>query len=171
MRRTCCSNFIRQAITNEAITIFGDGSQTRSFCYRDDLVHGIIDMMDGPDDFMGPVNIGNPHKFTILELAELVIKLTDSKSKIINKPLPKDDPVRRRPISLAKQKLSWEPTVSLEDGLQGQLNGSVRLILTNFGHLRQLRITFTPRLVRQSCTTSFSHTKTSNLGCCLIACP
>ena len=113
------SNFIRQAITNEAITIFGDGSQTRSFCYRDDLVHGIIDMMDGPDDFIGPVNIGNPHEFTILELAELVIKLTDSKSKIINKPLPKDDPVRRRPdITLAKQKLSWEPTVSLEDGLQ-----------------------------------------------------
>lgn len=113
------SNFIRQAIINEAITIFGDGSQTRSFCYRDDLVHGIIDMMDGPDDFIGPVNIGNPHEFTILELAELVIKLTDSKSKIINKPLPKDDPVRRRPdITLAKQKLSWEPTVSLEDGLQ-----------------------------------------------------
>lgn len=113
------SNFIRQAITNDAITIFGDGSQTRSFCYRDDLVHGIIDMMDGPDDFIGPVNIGNPHEFTILELAELVIKLTDSKSKIINKPLPKDDPVRRRPdITLAKQKLSWEPTVSLEDGLQ-----------------------------------------------------
>ena len=113
------SNFIRQAITNEAITIFGDGSQTRSFCYRDDLVHGIIAMMDGPDDFIGPVNIGNPHEFTILELAELVIKLTDSKSKIINKPLPKDDPVRRRPdITLAKQKLSWEPTVSLEDGLQ-----------------------------------------------------
>jgi len=113
------SNFIRQAITNDAITIFGDGSQTRSFCYRDDLVHGIIDMMDGPDDFIGPVNIGNPHEFTILELAELVIKLTDSKSKIINKPLPKDDPVRRQPdITLAKQKLSWEPTVSLEDGLQ-----------------------------------------------------
>lgn len=113
------SNFIRQAITNDAITIFGDGSQTRSFCYRDDLVHGIIDMMDTPDDFIGPVNIGNPHEFTILELAELVIKLTDSKSKIINKPLPKDDPARRRPdITLAKQKLSWEPTVSLEDGLQ-----------------------------------------------------
>ena len=112
------SNFIRQAITNEAITIFGDGSQTRSFCYRDDLVHGIIKMMNGPDDFIGPVNLGNPHEFTILQLAEVIIKLTDSKSKIIKKPLPKDDPVRRRPdITLAKQKLSWEPTVLLEEGL------------------------------------------------------
>ena len=112
------SNFIRQAITNDAITIFGDGSQTRSFCYRDDLVDGIIKMMNGPDDFIGPVNLGNPHEFTILQLAELIIKLTDSKSKIIKKSLPKDDPVRRRPdITLAKQKLSWEPTVLLEEGL------------------------------------------------------
>ena len=112
------SNFIRQAITNEAITIFGDGSQTRSFCYRDDLVHGIIKMMNGPDDFIGPVNLGNPHEFTILQLAEVIIKLTDSKSKIIKKPLPKDDPVRRQPdITLAKQNLSWEPTVLLEEGL------------------------------------------------------
>ena len=112
------SNFIRQAITNDAITIFGDGSQTRSFCYRDDLVDGIIKMMNGPDDFIGPVNLGNPHEFTILQLAELIIKLTDSKSKIIKKSLPKDDPVRRRPdITLAKQNLSWEPTVLLEEGL------------------------------------------------------
>ena len=112
------SNFIRQAITNDAITIFGDGTQTRSFCYRDDLVDGIIEMMNGPDDFTGPVNLGNPHEFTILQLAELIIKLTDSKSKIIKKSLPKDDPVRRRPdITLAKQKLSWEPTVLLEEGL------------------------------------------------------
>ena len=112
------SNFIRQAITNDAITIFGDGSQTRSFCYRDDLVHGIVKMMNGTDDFIGPVNLGNPHEFTILQLAEVIIKLTDSKSKIIKKPLPKDDPVRRRPdITLAKQKLSWEPTVLLEEGL------------------------------------------------------
>lgn len=112
------SNFIRQAITNDAITIFGDGSQTRSFCYRDDLVDGIIKMMNGPDDFIGPVNLGNPHEFTILQLADLIIKLTDSKSKIIKKSLPKDDPVRRRPdITLAKQKLSWEPTVLLEEGL------------------------------------------------------
>ncbi len=112
------SNFIRQAITNDPITIFGDGSQTRSFCYRDDLVDGIIKMMNGPDDFIGPVNLGNPHEFTILQLAELIIKLTDSKSKIIRKSLPKDDPVRRRPdITLAKQNLSWEPTVLLEEGL------------------------------------------------------
>ena len=112
------SSFIRQAITNDAITIFGDGSQTRSFCYRDDLVDGIIKMMNGPDDFIGPVNLGNPHEFTILQLADLIIKLTDSKSKIIKKALPKDDPVRRRPdITLAKQKLSWEPTVLLEEGL------------------------------------------------------
>ena len=112
------SNFIRQAITNDAITIFGDGTQTRSFCYRDYLVDGIIEMMNGPDDFIGPVNLGNPHEFTILQLAELIIKLTDSKSKIIKKSLPKDDPVRRRPdITLAKQKLSWEPTVLLEEGL------------------------------------------------------
>ena len=112
------SNFIRQAITNDAITIFGDGTQTRSFCYRDDLVDGIIEMMNGPDDFIGPVNLCNPHEFTILQLAELIIKLTDSKSKIIKKSLPKDDPVRRRPdITLAKQKLSWEPTVLLEEGL------------------------------------------------------
>ena len=112
------SNFIRQAITNDAITIFGDGSQTRSFCYRDDLVDGIIKMMNGPDDFIGPVNLGNPHEFTILQLAELIIKLTDSKSNIIRKSLPKDDPVRRRPdITLAKQNLSWEPTVLLEEGL------------------------------------------------------
>jgi UDP-glucuronate decarboxylase len=112
------SNFIRQAITNDAITIFGDGSQTRSFCYRDDLVDGIIKMMNGPDDFIGPVNLGNSHEFTILQLAEVIIKLTDSKSKIIKKPLPKDDPVRRQPdITLAKQNLSWEPTVLLEEGL------------------------------------------------------
>ena len=83
------SNFIRQAITNDAITIFGDGSQTRSFCYRDDLVHGMIKMMNGPDDFIGPVNLGNPHEFTILQLAETIIKLTDSKSKIIKKPAVK----------------------------------------------------------------------------------
>ena len=112
------TNFITQALRNENITIYGDGSQTRSFCYRDDLVDGIIKMMNGPDDFIGPVNLGNPHEFTILQLAELIIKLTDSKSKIIRKSLPKDDPVRRRPdITLAKQNLSWEPTVLLKEGL------------------------------------------------------
>ena len=112
------SNFIRQALHGEDITIFGDGSQTRSFCYRDDLVEGIIRMMNGPDDFLGPVNIGNPGEFTIRELAEIVLELTDSKSKIIEKPLPADDPTRRRPeISLAREKLDWEPKTPLKEGL------------------------------------------------------
>lgn len=112
------SNFIRQALNNEDITIFGDGSQTRSFCYRDDLVEGIVRMMNGPDDFIGPVNIGNPGEFTIRELAELTIELTGSKSKLVEMPLPADDPTRRRPdISLAKEKLDWEPKVPLKEGL------------------------------------------------------
>lgn len=112
------SNFIRQALHNEDITIFGDGSQTRSFCYRDDLVEGIIRMMNSSGKFMGPINIGNPGEFTILELAELVLELTGSKSKIIEKPLPADDPTRRRPdISLAKEKLDWEPQTALREGL------------------------------------------------------
>lgn len=113
------SNFIRQALAGEDITIFGDGSQTRSFCYRDDLVEAIIRMMNGPDDFVGPVNIGNPGEFTILELANLVIELTGSKSKLIHKPLPADDPTQRQPdISLAKEKLGWEPKIPLREGLQ-----------------------------------------------------
>ncbi len=113
------SNFIRQALNNEDITIFGDGSQTRSFCYRDDLVEGIIRMMDGSDDFVGPVNIGNPGEFTIKELAEIVIELTGSRSKMVTLPLPADDPLQRQPdISVAKDKLNgWEPKVPLRDGL------------------------------------------------------
>lgn len=112
------SNFIRQALHGEDITIFGDGSQTRSFCYRDDLVEGIIRMMNEPSGFMGPVNIGNPGEFTIRELAEMVIELTDAKSKIVKKPLPADDPTRRCPeISLAKEKLGWEPKTPLREGL------------------------------------------------------
>ena len=113
------SNFIRQAIEGEDITIFGDGQQTRSFCYRDDLVEGIIRMMDGPDDFVGPVNIGNPGEFTIRELAELVVDMTGSKSNFVEKPLPADDPMQRQPdISLAKEKLGgWEPKVPLREGL------------------------------------------------------
>ena len=112
------SNFIRQALTGADITIFGDGQQSRSFCYVDDLIEGILRMMNGPDDFTGPVNIGNPGEFTILELAQLVIEMTGSKSKLIHKPLPVDDPTRRRPdITLAKQKLDWEPTVPLAEGL------------------------------------------------------
>jgi UDP-glucuronate decarboxylase len=112
------SNFIRQALAGEDITIFGDGSQTRSFCYRDDLVEGMLRMMSGPDDFVGPVNLGNPGEFTILELARLVIELTGAKSKLVYKPLPADDPLQRQPdITLARQRLSWEPSVPLREGL------------------------------------------------------
>ena len=112
------SNFIRQAICGEPITIFGSGGQTRSFCYRDDLIEGMIRMMNGPDDFVGPVNIGNPGEFTIRQLAELTLELSGSKSQLIEKPLPVDDPERRRPdITLAKEKLGWEPKVALREGL------------------------------------------------------
>jgi UDP-glucuronate decarboxylase len=111
------SNFIRQALTGQDITIFGDGSQTRSFCYRDDLVEGIVRLMNH-DHFTGPVNIGNPGEFTIRELAELVIELTGAKVKLIQRPLPADDPTRRRPdITLAKKLLEWQPTISLREGL------------------------------------------------------
>jgi len=113
------SNFIRQALSGEAITIFGNGLQTRSFCYRDELVEGIIRMMNGPDSFIGPVNLGNPAEFTIRQLAELVGELTGSQSKLVEKPLPVDDPERRRPdIGLAKQHLQWEPIVPLRQGLE-----------------------------------------------------
>lgn len=112
------SNFIRQALAGEDITIYGEGSQTRSFCYRDDLIEGMIRMMDGPDDFIGPVNLGNPEEFTILELAELVLKLTASTSKLVYQSLPVDDPVQRQPdITLAKERLKWRPTVPLKEGL------------------------------------------------------
>ncbi len=112
------SNFIMQALQNQDITIFGDGSQTRSFCYVDDLIGGLIKLMESDDGFTGPVNMGNPVEFTILELAQKVIELTQSSSEIIFKPLPEDDPVRRKPdSSLAKEKLNWEPRVRLEDGL------------------------------------------------------
>jgi UDP-glucuronate decarboxylase len=112
------SNFIRQALCGEPITIFGSGGQTRSFCYRDDLIEGMIRMMNGPDDFVGPVNIGNPGEFTIRQLAELTLELSGSKSQLIEKPLPVDDPERRRPdITLAKEKIGWEPKVPLREGL------------------------------------------------------
>jgi len=112
------SNFVCQALTNDDITIFGDGSQTRSFCYRDDLIEGVIRMMNGSDDFVGPVNLGNPEEFTILELARLVIELTGASSKLIFKPLPVDDPMQRRPdIALAQKSLGWQPTIPLREGL------------------------------------------------------
>tara|TARA_B100000767_G_scaffold72813_1_gene69465 strand:+ start:427 stop:1371 length:945 start_codon:yes stop_codon:yes gene_type:complete len=112
------SNFIVQALKNQNITIYGEGNQTRSFQYVDDLVEGMIKMMSSSENFTGPVNIGNPDEFTILELAKKVIKLTGSKSKIIYQPLPSDDPMMRKPdIELAKIKLDWEPTISLDEGL------------------------------------------------------
>jgi UDP-glucuronate decarboxylase len=113
------SNFIMQALKGEDITIYGDGSQSRSFQYVDDLVEGAIRMMNSPSDFIGPVNIGNPNEFTILELAQKVIELTQSKSKLIHRELPMDDPMQRQPdISLAKEKLNnWEPKIQLEEGL------------------------------------------------------
>ncbi|MBK5957223.1 NAD-dependent dehydratase [Rhodoplanes elegans] len=113
------SNFIVQALKGEEITIYGDGQQTRSFCYVDDLIEGMLRMMDTPAEFVGPVNIGNPGEFTMLELAELVLKLTGSRSKLTFKPLPADDPKQRCPdIGLAQRTLGWAPTVSLEDGLK-----------------------------------------------------
>ena len=114
------SNFIVQALRNEPITVYGDGSQTRSFCYVDDMIEGMVRMMNGPDEFVGPVNLGNPNEFTILELAERIIEMTGSGSKISFYPLPKDDPIRRRPdISLARELLNgWEPRIGLEAGLK-----------------------------------------------------
>lgn len=111
------SNFIVQALKGEDITVFGDGSQTRSFCYVDDLIEGMVRMMNC-EDFTGPVNLGNPGEFTMLELAETVLELTGSKSKIIHLPLPSDDPEKRKPvIDLAKEKLGWEPKIALREGL------------------------------------------------------
>lgn len=112
------SNFVVQALSGQDITIYGDGSQTRSFCYVDDLLNGMVTLMNN-DSFMGPVNIGNPSEFTIKQLAELVIEMTGTKSKLVFEELPSDDPVRRKPdISLAKEKLNWEPSIALEEGLK-----------------------------------------------------
>lgn len=113
------SNFITQALQNQDITIYGDGSQTRSFCYVDDLIEGMIALMDNQNDFCGPVNMGNPTEFAIKDFAQLVIEMTKSQSKISFLPLPQDDPMQRKPdISLAYQKLGWEPKVALKDGLE-----------------------------------------------------
>lgn len=112
------SNFIVQALKNEDITIYGDGSQTRSFCYVDDLIEGMIRLMNSRDGFTGPCNIGNPGEFTMLQLAKKVIELTGSTSKIVYLPLPQDDPLQRKPlIDLAKKELDWEPTIALNEGL------------------------------------------------------
>ena len=113
------SNFIMQALQNKTITIYGDGSQSRSFCYVDDLIDAFVLLMDSEDGFTGPVNLGNPGEFTIKELAEIIVDLTNSKSELVYKPLPSDDPMQRQPdISLAKEKLNWEPRVSLKEGLE-----------------------------------------------------
>lgn len=112
------SNFIVQALKNDPITIYGKGNQTRSFCYVDDLIEAFVRLMDSPDDFTGPVNTGNPGEFTIQELARTIIELTGSKSQIVFKPLPSDDPTQRQPdIRLAREKLGWEPTIRLQEGL------------------------------------------------------
>jgi UDP-glucuronate decarboxylase len=116
------SNFIMQALRNEPITIYGDGAQTRSFCYVDDLIEGFIRLMDSPDDFTGPVNLGNPDEFSMLELAEQIIDLTESSSQLVYKPLPHDDPRQRQPdITLAKKALGWEPRIDLRDGLSSSI--------------------------------------------------
>jgi UDP-glucuronate decarboxylase len=126
------SNFIVQALKNKSITIYGDGSQTRSFCYVDDLIGGMIKLMESDKAITGPINIGNPNEFTMIELAELVLRLTSSKSKLIYKDLPEDDPKQRQPnISLAKAKLDWEPKVKLEDGLKETIAYFKKVLLSN----------------------------------------
>ena len=124
------SNFIVQALQGEDITIYGDGSQTRSFQYVDDLVEGMVRMMNSREDFVGPVNIGNPNEFTIAELAEKVIELTGTKSKIIYEDLPSDDPLQRQPdITLAKKELNWKPNIQLEDGLKKTIDYFKQLVI------------------------------------------
>jgi UDP-glucuronate decarboxylase len=123
------SNFIVQALKGEDITVYGKGDQTRSFCYCDDLIDGMVRLMNSGNDITGPINIGNPSEFTILELAKKVIELTNSKSKIIYMPLPQDDPMQRKPvIDLAREKLGWEPKVQLEEGLKKTIEYFERMI-------------------------------------------
>jgi UDP-glucuronate decarboxylase len=113
------SNFIVQALKGEDITVYGDGSQTRSFCYVSDLIDALVRLMDTPEAFTGPINLGNPKEFTILELAGHILQMTRSRSRVVHKPLPTDDPVQRQPdITLARKELSWSPTVGLEEGLE-----------------------------------------------------
>jgi UDP-glucuronate decarboxylase len=127
------SNFILQALAGEDITIYGDGSQTRSFCYVDDLINGMVAMMNNEDGFIGPVNLGNPQEITILELAEIILELTRSKSKIVRRPLPQDDPKQRRPnILLANEKLDWAPKTDVRDGLEKTITYFKRLDLSQY---------------------------------------
>ena len=127
------SNFILQALQNKDITLYGDGSQTRSFCYRDDLLEGMVRMMATPEDVTGPVNLGMPQEFTIRELAELTVKLTNSNSKIVYRDLPADDPKQRKPdITLAKKLLDWEPTTPLAVGLQKTIEYFDDLLKTDY---------------------------------------
>lgn len=117
------SNFIVQALRNKPITVYGEGNQTRAFCYVDDLVNGLIKLMENSNNFIGPVNLGNPHEIKIIDFARLIIELTKSKSEIIFKPLPSDDPIQRKPdISLAKKELNWEPKIEIEEGLINTIN-------------------------------------------------
>ena len=126
------SNFIVQALSGEPITVYGDGSQTRSFCFVDDLVRGLIAMMQSPAGFAGPVNLGNPQEFTVRGLAEMVIKMTNSRSQIVSHPLPRDDPRRRRPdIGTAQAELAWSPTIELKEGLTKTIDYFDRLLSGN----------------------------------------
>ena len=123
------SNFIMQALRGDPITLFGDGSQTRSFCYVDDLIDGFLSFMDTDDDITGPINLGNPNEFTIRELAEKVIALTHSKSRLVTRPLPSDDPLQRQPdIAEAKSRLNWEPKIQLEEGLRKAIQYFERML-------------------------------------------
>jgi len=128
------SNFVVQALKGQDITIYGEGTQTRSFCYVDDLIEGFIRLMDSPDAVTGPINLGNPHEFTIRQLAERVIALTGAKSKLVKRPLPADDPMQRKPnIDKAKSILNWEPTIQLDDGLKKTIAYFDDLLRRNIG--------------------------------------
>lgn len=123
------SNFVMQALNNKDITIYGDGSQTRSFCYCDELIDAMLLMMDTRDDLPGPINVGNPNEFSIKHLAEIIIDLTGSKSKIVFKPLPQDDPIQRKPdITMARKELKWEPRIEIEEGLKKTISYFEQLI-------------------------------------------
>ena len=136
--RMLLRHFANRGMANEDITLYGDGTQTRSFCYVDDLVDGMVRMMENEENFTGPVNLGNPEEITILQLAEIILELTGSKSKIVYRPLPQDDPTQRRPdISLAREKLAWEPKTELRDGLTKTIEYFRNLDMTNYHHHHQ----------------------------------